>query len=230
LSVYLKPDSLSAKDQGVVSIPVYASSSSSVSGIGTLSFRLDMRTDLLTPETVSSPIPGAGTAPLQVDASGTSITITLPPNYSISSEILIATINCMAYVTDTANGKINLSSASSSGAANCLSVSGAGTETFTLTPECGSMELTQFLSTGQPFTIIGIVPNPAQSAIRVSLSKADISPVLAELYDILGSQILSQDESGTDFTLDLGAVAEGSYYLRLSGQSETLTRKIEVMK
>lgn len=184
----------------------------------------------MTPESISSTIPGAGTAPLQLDAGGASITITLPSNYSISPETIIASVACRAFVTDTANGTINLTSATSSGAANCLSVSSIGTETFTLLPECGTSELTEFLSTGQPFSIIGIVPNPAQSAIHVSLSKADLSPVTIELYDILGARVLLQSESGTDFTLDLTPIAEGSYYLRLNGQSETLTRKIEVVK
>jgi hypothetical protein len=81
-----------------------------------------------------------------------------------------------------------------------------------------------------PFVIESIQPNPAQSSVRVSISKAGLTPVTVELYDLLGTQIMSASESGTDFTLDLTPVAAGSYYLRLSSGGETETRKIEVMR
>ena len=95
---------------------------------------------------------------------------------------------------------------------------------------CGDSILLAAMQSQPPFSIASIQPNPAQKSIHVLLSKADESPVTVELYDILGTQILSQNESGTDFTLDLGAAAAGIYYLRLSAEGGTVTRKIEVMK
>ncbi len=231
VSVYLKPGQLSDTNQGLVSIPVYASSASSVAEIGSIALRLDMRTDLLTPESITSPIAGAGTAPLQMDANGASITLTLPGNFSISSDTLITTVACRVYVTDTTKTAISLTSASSSGAANCLSLTSVGVQSFTLIPSCGDPTLTETLAHGSvPFSILSIIPNPASGEITVVVAAAgDLHAVEYEMFDALGRE---QDVRSTSLrlgvALDVTKVPSGIYFLRVSEGGYVESRSVVI--
>ncbi len=230
VSVFLKPGSLSAVSQGMVSIPVYAVSTTSATGVGDISFRLDLRTDLLTPESIVSPIVGSGTAPLQTDANGTTFNVTLPAGFTISSDTILATVSCRAYVTDTIATTINLTSASSSdGRAQCLSFTSGGNESFTFVPECGTTELTHYLATGSVFSILSIVPNPAQNEIRVSVTGLTVSGMGVELFDMLGRQ---QDAKPTllpnEIVVDVSSIPAGAYYLRLAASGYVQTRKVSI--
>jgi hypothetical protein len=204
-SVSLKPGQLSAKSQGLDTIHLYASSTLPVAG-GSVTFRINMRTDLLTPESVTSLV-GATAAPLQIDSGGAWITLTLPPNLAISSDTLIANVICRAYVTDTNATAISLeSTAISNSSPNCLSVSGTGDMSFTLIPDCVTPILTQFLSTGAlPATITGITPNPATGFIKIEGSSGPFT-----IFDPLGR---SYQMPGTANTLDISSLPSGVYFV-----------------
>ncbi len=165
-----------------------------------------------TPESVSSAtIAGAGTAPFaewMIAAFGITLTVTIH-FLPISSDTLIATLVCRAFVTDTNETAISV--ASSSGTSNCLSILGTGGETFTLTPQCGDpVTLTQFLFTGSPVTITGIVPNPAQTSIEVQLSSPSPTPISFTLSDPLGR---SYEVRQTGNTLDISSLPSGVYFI-----------------
>ncbi len=231
LSINLPPGGLLDTNQGTVSIPIYASSTGPITGVS-VTFRINMRTDLLTPESISATIPGAETAPLQVDDSGAWITLTLPSNFSISSDTLIATLVCRAFVTDTNGTAITIGS--SSGNSNCLSILGTGGETFTLIPQCGDPTLTQFLLTGSPLTITSIVPNPAQDEITVMLS-GSANPEI-EMYDALGRTVLTTPQPppiplrsiGGGVVMDVSGVPSGIYFIRVSAGGYMQSRSVVV--
>jgi hypothetical protein len=204
LSVSLQPGQLSSKSQELDTIPIYASSTQFVTG-GSVTFRINMRTDLLTPASVTSPV-GATAAPLQIDSGGAWITLTLPPNFTISSDTLIANVICRAYVTDTNETAISLAStAISNSSPNCLSISGSGEMTFTLIPDCVSPILTQFLSTGTIGTITNIVPNPATGSIKVVGSSGPFT-----IFDPLGRIYRVPSAANT---LDISSLPSGGYFV-----------------
>ncbi len=245
LSINLPPDQLSDTDQGTVSIPIYASSLGTVTG-GSVTFRINMRTDLLTPESISTTLPGAGTAPLQVDDSGVWITLTLPSNFSISSDTLIATLVCHAYVTDTNETAISV--ASSSGTSNCLSILGTGGETFTLTPQCGDPTLTQFLTSSLPFYIESIQPNPARDEIIIHVDAADPGSIPSaaaagvgsshasdyhaiecQMYDELGrGEDVRSTSLQSGLSLDVSGVPSGIYFIRVSAGGYVESRSVVI--
>jgi hypothetical protein len=202
LNITLNSAQLSDTNQGIVSIPIYASSAGTLTG-GSVTFRIAMRTDLLTPESISSPIAGVGTAPLRVDDSGVWITLTLSPNDSISSDTLLATLVCRAFVTDTNETAISVGS--SSGPSNCLSILGTGGESFTLIPQCGDATLTQFLLNGSPIGITSIVPNPARNTITITPSIGPFS-----ILDPLGR---SYEVKQAGDVLDISSLPSGVYFV-----------------
>jgi hypothetical protein len=206
LSVSLQSGLLSSKSQELDTIPIYASSTQSVAG-GSVTFRLNIRTDLLTPESVISPVAGVTFSPLQVDSGGAWVTVMLPSNFAISSDTLIANVICRAYVTDTNATAISVAStAISNSSPNCLSVSGAGDMSFTLIPDCVSPVFTQYLSNGAlPLTIIGIKPNPATGFIKVEGSAGPFT-----IFDPLGR---SYEASCTANTLDISSLHPGVYFV-----------------
>jgi hypothetical protein len=203
----------------MVSIPIYASSATLVSG-GSITFRIDMRTDLLTPESVTSPIVGAGTAPLQVDDSGVWITLNLLSNVSISTDTLLVTLVCRVFVTDTNETAITVANLSAS-TANCLSILGTG-----------GVTLTQFLLTGSPLTITSIVPNPAQDAIEIRVvGGIPASQLQIEMYDVLGrGQDVRNTSLRNGISLDVSNLPSGIYFIRLSLGGYVESRSVVIQK
>lgn len=228
LSVHLSPGSLSDTDQGMVSIPIYASAATPVTS-GTVMFRLVLRTDLLTPESIFTSIANAGTASLQADDSGVWITITFPPNFSISSDTLLATLVCRVFVTDTNETAIAVASAPPT-ATNCLSIQSTGGTTFTLIPHCGDAQLTRYLGTGSALTIASIQPNPAGDEIAVRVVGGDPSAILqCELYDALGRGMgVRRTPLRSGVSLDVSQVPSGIYFLRVSSGGYVQSRSVAV--
>ncbi len=239
LSVFLQPAQFTDTANGLVSIPIYALGTAPVAG-GSLAIRIAMRTDLLTPESIIIPIAGATAEPPVIDSAGAWITQILPSNFVISTDTLLATVQCRAYVTDTNQTQISIaSSTGENGPNSCLSILGTGNDTFALVPHCGDATLEQFLHIHSPFAIDGIVPNPAQNEITVTLSGA-AQPAI-EMYDALGREVLAQGTTpqpppslgggaNAGVRLDISNVPSGIYYLRLMSDGYVESRSVVVQK
>jgi len=94
---------------------------------------------------------------------------------------------------------------------------------------CGDSALFHFMQTGKfPFTVQSIVPNPASGNLTVTLSSSATNSVQYEIFDALGHTSLEGTMNGTPSTIDLQGLASGSYFLRLSAQGQTESRRIVV--
>ncbi|HWF43399.1 MAG TPA: T9SS type A sorting domain-containing protein, partial [Candidatus Kapabacteria bacterium] len=97
---------------------------------------------------------------------------------------------------------------------------------------CGDSTLLHFMQTGSPFTIESIVPNPAQTEITVQLGGAAVgthhagSAITYTLSDALGRGALSGEDIPT--SLNVSGLPSGVYYLRLSQNGFTETRRVVI--
>jgi hypothetical protein len=218
LSVRWQSATLSAEAGKTVSIPIMWRAASLLPtplGVQSISLRFLLRTDLLTPQSITV---GTGAASLQLDHDTCTATIDLPPGYKIPPDSILATLECKVFITDTFSTQISRADIFVSAThPNCLTLSrDTNSLTFTLTSHCGDTLLSEFLD-APPFVFDGIVPNPARDEISIAWhgSSPPLRPVAYELFDPLGRVTLAgPDVRNTKLRLD--ALASGTYYLRLS--------------
>ena len=250
---------LHAGPGGVVSIPIYAHTSTPLAqiasaDIASLDIRVWFNTDLITPLTLS--ILGhsydadqqvGSRVPLQYQSDGAFLHLPLPSGFVITGDSLIATLTCQAFVTDTMQTAIFLDPVSIAADANqdvCFGISSDTEEmSFTLDPVCPDDMLSGFVGT-HSFMIESIVPNPASNTITVGVSYLDSgkpggSPHIGSLhmdvrmYDVLGQQVhpaIPMPADGRAITLDVSDLSEGSYYLRISSGREVVTRRLMIQR
>ncbi len=89
---------------------------------------------------------------------------------------------------------------------------------------CGNPTILAAMEHAPPFSIESIVPNPAQSKIRITLS----APASYSLFDQLGITRLTGNLSSIPSEIDVTSLPSGSYYLRLTSNGYTITRKIQI--
>jgi hypothetical protein len=236
LSIGIKESqrTLQAKVFELVSLPIawrQAPPPAAPLGVQSLSFRLTMRTDLLTPIHIAAS--GASNARLQLDHDTCIAIIDLPQGYSMPADSILAMIECQTYVTDTFATRILLTDLSVSAAnPNCLTLAQDTTSlTFVVTPMCTDPTLSKYL-TGPPFHIDRIVPNPARDEISIAWWAPTAAPMRIEICDLLGKTALSQsidsDVRGTSVRLD--ALASDVYYLRLSQGGFVESRRVVIAR
>jgi len=216
----------------LVAIPIswrHAPASVATLGVQSLSFRLTLRTDLLTPIRIT--VSGGGTSRLQLDRDTCIATIDLPLGYSMPSDSILATIECQTFVTDTFTTTVSLTDLSASATnADCISLAHDTTSlTFTLTPVCTDPTLSHYL-TGPPFHVESIVPNPAHDELTIAWWAVTAAAMEVQLCDVLGRPALSQN-IGPDVhrtSLQVSALPAGVYYLRLSGGGFVESRRVVI--
>ena len=249
---------LHAGPGGVITIPIYAHTSTPLAqiasaDIASLDIRVWFNTDLITPLSVNvlgqsydADQQVGSRVPLQYQSDGAFLHLPLPSGFVMTGDSLIATLTCQAFVTDTMQTAIFLDPVSIAADANqdvCFGIS-SDTEvmSFTLDPVCPDDMLTGFVGT-HSFTIESIVPNPASNTITVRVSYLDSDkpgglPHIGSLhmdvgmYDVLGhglSPVLSSEAQGR-FDLDVSAIPEGSYYLRITSGGEVVTRSFVIRR
>ncbi len=234
LALHLRSGAVSAPPGNHVAIPVYASSSQPIS-VGSVRFRLNMRTDLLTPVRVTTIAGGAGTAPLQVDAMGANFAIRLPDGFALAADTLLATVECAVFVTDTMQTQITLTQPSISANTTCLSMDSTSPAiTFDLLPLCGDSVFMRAMQS-RLFEIESIRPNPASGQLEVRVVGADSGALSIRMYDALGrAAIPVQNVRSTSLrdavTLDVSSLPEGIYYLRISCGGFVQTRSISIQR
>ncbi|GEM_PF-2961237 len=234
LSLYLKPGALSERDQQAATIPVYVSgvgSTSSIQSIGlqSFTFRLNLNTDLCTPESVSTSIAGAVASIISVDRKGANITVSVPPSFAPTSETQLVLVTGRTYLTDTMATNISLSNvACNASSSQCFGLdSNAAHIPFTYLPACADPLISHVIGK-RPFEVLSITPNPAKNEIIVRLSQTP-DPVQGELFDVLGD-ISVRVEDVRGIPLDVHSLPSSLYYLRLSQGKYYVTKRIVIEK
>ncbi len=77
---------------------------------------------------------------------------------------------------------------------------------------------------------IATYPNPVSKELNIDLSQFDGKVTAAQLFNIQGQKVLSQDLKGTKATLSVSQVAQGMYLLHLQSDKGTIIRKVAVVK
>jgi hypothetical protein len=86
------------------------------------------------------------------------------------------------------------------------------------------------------FDLSGVYPNPVQSSARIDLAVRDRQQVAVEIYDLLGRRVQNVFdntlEANRTRTLQLSAnsLSSGAYFLRITGETFTETRRITVVR
>ena len=86
------------------------------------------------------------------------------------------------------------------------------------------------------FDLSGVYPNPVQSSARIDLAVRDRQQVAVEIYDLLGRRVQNifdnTLEANRTRTLNLSAdgLSSGAYFLRITGETFTETRRITVVQ
>jgi len=82
--------------------------------------------------------------------------------------------------------------------------------------------------------LLGTYPNPAQSRVTVRYAVPEPQDISVRLYDVLGRRVrtvIHGEQSGRHKRqVDLSGLASGVYFLRLSAEGQTRTRKLTVVR
>ncbi|MDP4199016.1 MAG: T9SS type A sorting domain-containing protein [Bacteroidota bacterium] len=230
LNVHLVQAAFSASKQEHVTIPVRANATSAIAYANIIAFRLNMRTDLLTPLSVSSPIVGAQAVIGQSDYSGVNISVALPQGFALSVDTVIANVDCQTFVTDTMRTSISVTQPTISSQTTCLSIDSASPAiTFALDPACGDSLLSHYIDY-QSFTIESIIPNPAQSEVRINFENSTSTPVVYEVLDALGIVRAHGMTTEATLSLDVSGFASGVYILRARSAGFASMKRFMVRK
>ncbi|HEY3874926.1 MAG TPA: T9SS type A sorting domain-containing protein [Candidatus Kapabacteria bacterium] len=95
---------------------------------------------------------------------------------------------------------------------------------------CGDSTILAAWNETLPFRVDAIVPNPATNTIAVSGEGLSEAGMNITLWDLLGTRMTIPQPSLLSglVTFDLSSVSAGSYYLRLSNNGYTVTRKVRI--
>ncbi len=112
---------------------------------------------------------------------------------------------------------------------DCQALSTDGTDSVEIDFDgCGDSTLLHFMSTGSPFQIESVEPNPAGSEVRVHFASAPSVPVEVGVLDVLGKLRFSREVSGQSAALEVSSLPDGVYYLRVSSGGFVETRRVVV--
>ena len=103
---------------------------------------------------------------------------------------------------------------------------------FRLNLACGDSTILAAWSSSPPFSISGIVPNPASNTVAVL--GANLGNASAEFFNILGTTPqpppIPLRSVGGEVSFDVSPLASGTYYVRFSEAGYVQTRKIEISR
>ncbi len=153
----------------------------------------------------------------------------------VGSDSVVATLHFIPYVARSSQTSIELDNptllTSVGDPEQCVDSITTGETMFTLSPVCGSGELSNFLQTGT-ILIDNINPNPASGSIVVSVSSDMRSATFTELsiIDALGRTVNQQHVlltagDGNQFQVNIEDLASGVYAVQLRGAGVVATRE-----
>ena len=227
VSLHLAPSTTSAVPGKVFSMNIYPNAPLSDIGLDTISFTLHYWNDLLNLENPPAPVTvqnGEASVPITIIGNNLALDPTTP----------IATLNFEAMLTDTIHTTLALSSPianpSDPSYASCVLSLSTDSTPFTLDLLCGDSTILAGMENTAPFSITGIVPNPAQDEITIGVAAVgDHHAITCEMFDALGRE---QDGRSTSLpsaiTLDVSLVPSGIYFLRVSSGGYVESRSVVV--
>jgi hypothetical protein len=76
----------------------------------------------------------------------------------------------------------------------------------------------------------GLFPNPTQGKVRLDLGTCFFNLVSARVYDMNGKEVHSQKIAPSKPELDLSGIPNGSYFVALQSENNTLVKRVQVQK
>ncbi|MDP4220668.1 MAG: T9SS type A sorting domain-containing protein [Bacteroidota bacterium] len=221
---YIKSAQIQPYPGDSVDIPIYFNSGSgpsSVPGVLYGTLNLSMNTDLITPIRFVPLAVGLHLTDFVVKKDGSSLSFVDSGGLSLSGEMLIGTLRCATYLSDTFQTSVKLTDGSltSTQGSNCLSLATTSDSILVTTAyQCGDSLVSRLMRYDSLPGIVAITPNPARQVATVALRNATPS-VSYELFDAVGVLRKQGRASGNSLTLDVSELPAGEYYFRLSGPS-----------
>ncbi len=186
-------------------------------GLNSLEFTIHWNSDLLTPISITSAVPGANlsiTSTTTDDLTSLHLTLT-GTNMTLDPSQPIAQIVYQASIADSASSQIMvgnpvLNGGADSSYARCTLAASGSSTMFSLQFGCRDSLMMEALNQSLRFDIVGIYPDPASSFVRVESNFS--GPASFELFDPLGRPVSSQPLlSAGDFIFDTHLLPDGVY-------------------
>jgi hypothetical protein len=154
--------------------PTLDSATAAELGLQTITLTLHLNTNLLTPVTILPADSGVKISETSIGPDSVTFTVTLPENYLADSNMHGIIVTLQHYVTDSLSTIISLTAPTLSfdSTAPCYAVSLPNPILFS-SYQCGDSILAAAMLGAPPFSITGIVPNPAQHEITILVDAAD---------------------------------------------------------
>ena len=236
IGIVMKSKPLKGAADGTVDIPIYLIGkldAATAKGIGlqSVTIKLSLNTDLLTPTDVQSSLTLPTKPTIQTDRSSATITVMLPNSLSFSDTTELLTLHCRAFITDTMRTAVTLMSSkyTATNVSQCLQESlASGQTSFSMSGSCGDTLLSNTIGRTGEFFIQSVSPNPTTSRVQVLLVRRTNSPIQYVLRDALGKSLEEGTMEQSSNWIDLKQLPSGIFYLRLSTPKTIETRKIVV--
>ena len=163
----------------------------------------------------------------------TIVSLTIASQNPIIASEKLFTVNLLPVLAIANTDTLTLASDMAIGSANdtlCLHAS-LHIATIFVADSCGGNELRNVMQGKPPFRIESVVPNPAQTSIRVVVAdRGDPGGLAYQLFDALGRTRLAGVFTGTTAILAVTSCPPGCYYLRLSTNGYAQTRTLAIQR
>jgi hypothetical protein len=217
ISASIKPTNIRTYGGDTVLIPIYLSGNVTLTGATRISLPLSIDTNMLKVLSFDSRVSGLTVGALAYSNGIETVPLEVQ-DLTITGETLIGWLRCVAFVSDTLQTTVALVSPTiASESVNCITLTTDSKAAQITLAGCGDSMLLWFMRTGSLVRIDRIVPNPAQSVVKVEGIGLRVEGL--EVYDVMGRKLeVTKTSSTAGVDLDVRDLTEGMYYLR-AGQS-----------
>jgi hypothetical protein len=220
VSVYIKDSTITIAPGDTIEIPVYLSGNDTL-GPTSIMLPFGLDTNALSIIGFQPAIAGITAGALSysngVNASPTTLIVPLQAtSLTIDTEMLMGTLHCIVYLSDTLATSVTLNSVSvTSKNAPCIAFSQFVVSVNVILKGCGDQTTLQMMKTGHiSLGIQSITPNPAMDAVQINFINPTSATISYQVVDVLGTIRAEGVASGNALTLDVHSFGNGLYYLR----------------